>query len=318
MSATVEIHVSYSGDAIGLAHRIAREFGCLTYRFAGRQFDLTFPVRPWLGIDGTALLIMTTMDRWRHGDDAGADDDDADAPYQYELAVEFRAGDRATLRRFGRKLFDHLSTLDLPLLYSMGEGDVAFADFLPGRGTREFPDVTPMDSSGRVWWYEPRLYAPPLRPWPGDVAPVNDPAAAQVLCIATGTDLGLAARQPGEGRRQWLAPAVSTTLDLAPRDIGLLVERTLRTVGPAPQGADIVRRLASEVRLSIEDFLDRSTTIEVSVAGSELVARAYGAAALGDRPEIGATALVRRIPATATPQALGELVVDLLAMAATP
>jgi hypothetical protein len=199
MSATVEIYVSYSGDGIGLAHRIARELGCLTYRYTGRQFDLTFATGPWIGVDGTALLIMTVADRWRHGHDSGEGGDDGDAPYQYELAVEFRSGDRATLRRLGRALFHHLSTLDLPLLYGMGEADVAFADFLPGRGTREFPDATPMDTGGRVWWYEPRLYAPPLLPWPGDVAPIGGPPAAHVVCIATGSDLGLAACRPDAG-----------------------------------------------------------------------------------------------------------------------
>jgi hypothetical protein len=65
----------------------------------------------------------------------------------------------------------------------------------------------------------------------------------------------------------------------------------------------------------MEDFVGRSTTVGVGVEGSELVARAYGAGALGDRPDLAATALIRRIPASAQPEALGELVTDLLTKA---
>jgi hypothetical protein len=317
MSATVELYVSYSGDPVGLAHRIAQELGCVMYHYAGRQFDLTFEARPWIRADGPALLIISVADRWRHGYDSGEDVDDVDAPYQLELALEFRAGDRETLRRLGRALFGHLSTLGLPLLYGMGEADVVYADFLPGRVDREFPDGTPMDSSGRAWWYEPRLYTPPLAPWPGDVAPVSGPPTAYVLGMATGLELRLVAGEPGEGHRRWLTPAVSTTFDIGARDLGLLVAQDLHSAAPAPDGADILRRLAADAQLSTEDFVHRSTTVGMGVEGSELVARAYGPGALADRPDLSATALVSRIPVTASPERLGQLLVDLLAKART-
>jgi hypothetical protein len=317
MSATVELYISYSGDPIGLAHRIARELGCVTYHYAGRQFDLTFEAGPWIGAGGTALLIMSLADRWRHGYDSGEDVDNADAPYQFELALEFRAGDRGTLRRLGRALFEHLSTLDLPLLYGMGEADVAYADFLPGRGEREFPAATPMDGSGRAWWYEPRLYTPPLVPWPGDVAPVSGPPTAYVLSIATGTELRLVAGQPDDGPHRWSVPAVSTTVDIACRDLGLLLAQALHSAASPPNGADILRRLAADAQQSTEDFVHRSTTVGVGVEGSELVARVYGAGALADRLDPRAAALVGRIPVTAPPETLGQLLVDLLAKART-
>jgi hypothetical protein len=315
MSATVEIYVSYSGDAIGLAHRIARELGSLTYRYTLRQVDLTFDVRPWIDADGNALLIMTPTDRWRHGRDSGEGSEDGDAPYQYEIAIEFRGGDRETLRRLGRALFQHLSTLGLPLLYAMGESGVAYADFLPGRGTREFPDATPIDSAGRVWWYEPRLYRQPLAPWPGDVAPLADPPAADVLAIATGPELRLVAWQPGDGPHRWLAPAVRTTLDITARDAGLLVARALRFSAPPPEGVDMLRVLAAEAQLSTEDLAHHSTTVGVGAEGADLVVRAYGAGIPAAVP--ADTGLLRHVPATAAPQALGELVLDLLAKAAT-
>jgi hypothetical protein len=313
MSATIEIYIGYSGDAIGLAHRIARELGCLSYHYTARQFDMTFPVRPWIPSDGGAFLIMTPADRLRYGYDVAELGDAGDAPYEYEAVVEFRGGDRATLRLLGRALFDHLSTLGLPLLYGMGESDVAFADFLPGRGVREFPDATPMDSTGRVWWYEPRLYRPTLEPWPGDVAPIDEAPTANVLAFATEADLLLAATLPGDGPPRWWVPGVRTTLDIAPRDLGLLIARALRFSAPSPAEVDMPRLLAAEARRSTEDTARHDPTVGIGVEGADLIVRVYGAAAAPP----GDAALQRRIPAATPPQALGELVVDLLAKAAT-
>ncbi len=312
MSDAVSISFKYSADWQGLAHGIARELGCATYFFSGEEFALPLPNDRLIGIDGIGYSYLgPTAPLW---------EDTAWAPYEFKLSIEFRGGgDPARWdeieERLGRAMFDRLTALGVPMLYSRDSALTVVADFLPGRGVRDFAPGTSGEEAGYAAWYEPALYDEPKSPWPREVATLTTPPTAPVLVFATGILVHAVAAGWDGAAWRWAVPAASAFTTIGPAGVGRLVGYTQRdpALPPADIGPRILASFANRSELSTEDFGSRAVAIDLRVEGADLVAVPHRRAD-GPGQLMGPVVddLVRRVPGLIGPDALGQLVLDLV------
>jgi hypothetical protein len=140
--------MQYPGDAVDAVARVTLALDLRGY-FGSQPDSFRFTFGPLFG----GLLSVDL-------DVADVESGTAFSPYDFELSMEMRnapAPDRGEWRkRAGREVFDRLMTLNVPLAYSGGVD--LFADYLPGRGVREFPSGTGWEGDDRDAWFEPRLH----------------------------------------------------------------------------------------------------------------------------------------------------------------
>ncbi|BCB87906.1 hypothetical protein [Phytohabitans suffuscus] len=296
MADTVEIYVKYAGPAQELAHRVAEALDLRTYFFNGRGCVLPVDAKPWIGVDSWAHLGLKPTDLGRDGD-PGLSAGTAYEPYEFELSLEFRA----MPRRLGRAIFDRLTRLELPMAY--GDSADVFADYLPGRGVREFSPGTSAEEDGRPLWREPALSAARAP------APVWHPGSGAVTVCETG---GLLQFVPVFETR-WLWPVASTRTSVGAVDIGLSLAAALGTTDrPGRDERDeVLARLAAVARMPTDEFLRRTVSFDARVVGDYVVAVAHTAHRDGAPGAV--EELSGRTPAAAGPEPLGALVLDLVA-----
>jgi hypothetical protein len=293
MGDTVEIYLKYAGSGQELAHLVAEALDLPGYFYNG-GFVLPIDARPWIGVEGWAHLNMDLTDLGRDGD-PGLSAGTAYEPYEFEVSLEFR-GPR---ERLGRAVFNRLTTLELPMAY--GDDSDIFADYLPGRGVREFSPGTSVEDAGRPLWRERALDAArsPAPAW-------RVGAGAVTVCETE----GLLQFVPLFGAR-WQWPVASVRMEMGTRDLGLLLAAALGTAErPGDDKRDgVLAKLASTIRLPVEDFLRRTVSFDVRVVGDEVVGTAQA-------PRAGAPGAVdelsRRVAVGSGPEALGALVLELV------
>jgi len=314
MGGSVEIYVKYTGEWHRLAHQVAEALQVVSYFYSGHHHVLPVDARQWIGVEGWGQLILARTDLGQEGE-PGAAEGTAFAPYEYELSLSFRStGGADALQRFGRAIFDRLTTLGLPLAYG-GDG-LVFADFLPGRGVRDFPAETDAEEDGRAWWFDPRLHNEPAAPWPGELP---DRAAPPRPVVAFETDglLQFVPMAEEGGQLGWLTPVASARSSVGARELGLLLGCAQSTT--AAPGTDarerIILSLAAKARLSVEDFFRRSVCMEIRPGEQELIIEPRTPSGRPAGPQVpGADAphLGRRIAGSAPPDAVGGLLLSLV------
>ncbi len=103
-------------------------------------------------------------------------DDTTYAPYDHELVIEFHSrhgmAQEELGERLGRAMFDRLSGIGSPLAHGEVGGDL-FAEFLAGRGVRDFPPGTDYEEPARIG----RLVARTLRHPCADAKACGDPTS---------------------------------------------------------------------------------------------------------------------------------------------
>jgi hypothetical protein len=307
--------VKYAGEGQGLAHRVAQDLAVVSYFYSDRSYVLPVDAQRWIGVEGWGHLDLEQSDLGRDGDRAA--EGTAFAPYEYELSLSFRGGSPGTqdkvLMRFGHAIFDRLTALGVPLAYG-GSGNV-FADFLPGRGVREFPEDTNAEDEGRTWWFEPRLHSEPTASWPGEVASLAAPPGP---IIVFETD-GLLQFVPVSDSSQWTIPVASARSTIRARDVGLMLayaqRTTTRPVGD--EGERILSSLAASTKLSTVDFARRSVSLEIRVRGDDLLVIPHvphpGQPEGNQLSGPAVDGLAREVATRAEPEVLGQLVIDLVA-----
>ena len=296
MSDTVEIYVKFAGLGQELAHRVAQALDLPAYFFNGSGFVLPVNALPLVGVDSWAHLNVDLTDLGQDGD-PGFSADTAYEPYEFEIGVEFR-GPR---ERLGRAIFDRLTALELPMAY--GNDVDIFADYLPGRGVREFSPGTSVEAPGRPLWREPALSASRTS------APHWRVGAGAVTVCETD---GLVQFVPVFGGR-WLGPVASVRATTGAVGIGLVLAAVLDTADrPGRDDRDeVLTRLAGATRLSTDEFLRRTVSFDVRVVGQEVVGTAH--AAHRDGAPGAVEELTGRVPAATGPEPLGALVLELVA-----
>ncbi|MEJ3743597.1 hypothetical protein WEI85_09940 [Actinomycetes bacterium KLBMP 9797] len=324
MSNAVEIYVKYAGPVEVLARRVAEALELTWYFRSGRGFLSALEVERWIGEPTWAGL---RVDPTESGHDnellpeewAFEEEPTADAPYDYQVGLDMR-GPQEWIERLGRMVFDRLTGFDLPLAF-VGENVDILADFLPGRGVREFPPGTSASEAGRAQWWEPRLHDDPAAPWrPEPPPPVAPPG--RVTVFETGGLLQMVPLTEGSGGWRWIAPVTSIRVDGGARDIGLLLGSALTTTAPPERDdrAAIEEQLRRVPNAGIEDVADfgrRSVSVEVRSDGTAVAAIPHGPhRGAPDAPPSGSVIeeLVRQeSSADLDPAALGQLVLDLVA-----
>jgi hypothetical protein len=309
MGSSVEIYLKYAGPGQRLAHRLAEALELTGYFYSGGSYVLPVQARRWIDAEGWGQLILSGTDLGRDGE-PGSAEGTAFAPYEYELALEFRG----PLAPFGRAIFDRLVSLELPLAY--GDDSSVFADFLPGRGVRDFPSGTVADDPGRERWHQPALHHDVTAPWPSEVP--LPPPLGQVIVFETDGLLQIVPTSGVDGSATWVRPVAATRSSVGPRDVGLLLDSALRTT--ARPGADdralILVQLAEGAAPSISDFAERTVSVEIAVGPTELIAIARAPRSGRDAgDEISGPIvdeLLHRGVAGVEPDALGKLVLDLI------
>jgi hypothetical protein len=299
MAGSVEIYVKYPGPAQTLAREVAEELDLMRYFRSGSGYLLPVEARKWIGEEGWGHLRL---------DDADPDivDGTAFEAYEYELSLDYRGA----REQFGRAVFRRLARLDLPLAY--GTEMYILADFLPGRGHRDFSPQTDAEEPGRALWFEPRMHGDPFVVRPRDSP--SAPTAGAVTVFETG---GLLQAVPmADGR--WIRPVAAMRAQIGARSVGELVDVALRTEVRFARDdrAEILPSLAGAARLSTEDFTRTACCVELRLEGDELAATARAPQPGGPstaEPGPVVEELARRLPAASGPQARGELVLDLLA-----
>ncbi|WP_433325746.1 hypothetical protein [Spirillospora sp. CA-294931] len=265
MSRTVEIYVADRGELLPLAQRVGEELGVSAY-FASRSSAVfALDASRWIGAEGTGTLTLAPTD-------AEPDDGTALAPYAYELSLEYRGGDnlaRGELReRFGRALFDGLRALERPLAYA---DDVSlYADYLPGRGTRDFDTGADWDEDGRDRWNDPRLYGPDAEIPAPEPPPVP---RGSVTVFETGGLVQFVPTSTLDSRS--LVPAVSVRADQGDATIGralaLALARSSSTGGT--RDGDPFRAVAGTAGgLSPDEYARTAVSVDLAVEGETILA----------------------------------------------
>ncbi|MCO6003906.1 hypothetical protein NE236_02840 [Actinoallomurus purpureus] len=260
-------------DSISLAHEIARTLGAGGF-FAGRDGNvLSIKAQPWIGTDGYGTLDLKSVEAAEDGE-PGMYDDTAYAPYDHELTIEFRGGPGRTQQergeRFGRALFDRLTVLDRPLAYGEVGGDL-FADYLPGKGVREFPPGTDYDEPDPDIWAEPRLHDASYLARPAD-----DPKRLRGEGVVfEREDLLQIVPQvlAPEGEIRFGAPVVAIRTNADPVRIGRSLVRALGRPSPATmEYGDPAAWITGSTRRSADSFSREAISIDVRSDGDALTA----------------------------------------------
>jgi hypothetical protein len=179
VSASVEIYVKYAGEGQVFAHRVAGLLEVTGYFRTDSGYVLPLDAERWVGVPGWALLDIDRTDLAEGGEPGGAEGT-ALAPYEYECSLSLRG----PLDRLGPMIFERMTQLELPMAYG-GDGDI-FADYLPGRGVRQFPPGTDVEEPGRPWWFEPSLHADPAARWRAEPPPQPAPPGRAIVFETAG------------------------------------------------------------------------------------------------------------------------------------
>lgn len=296
MADTVQIYVKYGGSGQQLAHRVAEVLDVRSYFYNGQSFVLPVEAKPLIGVDSWAHFVLNRTDLGLDGD-PGSAAGSAYEPYEFVADIDFRGA----RQRLGRAVFDRLTKLQLPMAY--GDDADIFADYLPGRGVREFSPGTSADADGQPLWREPALRAQ------RSAAPAWQVGAGAVTVCETD---GLIRFVPDFGAR-WLRPVASVRSSVGAAGIGEMLAAALGTSDrPGRDERDeVLARLASTLQLSTDDFLRRTVSFDVRVVGGEVIGTARAPRRDGTPGEV--EELTVRAPVTAGPEPLGELVLDLVA-----
>lgn len=253
-------------DSTSLAHEIARLLGVGGFFAGGDGNVLSVDARPWTGADGHGTLDLKPVEAAEDGE-PGMYDDTAYAPYEHELAIECR-GSGARAERLGRAIFDRLTELGRPLAYGEVGGGL-FADFLPGRGVRDFPPGTDYDEPDRDIWVEPRLLDASRRP----VRSADDPGRLRGHGVVFEREglLQIVPRVPApEGEDRLGAPVVAIRTDADPARIGRSLVRGLGRPGPAT--GDPVAWITGSARCSADGFSREAVSVDLRSDGERLTA----------------------------------------------
>jgi hypothetical protein len=269
----VQIMIKDERDSTSLAHETARLLGADGF-FAGRDGNvISIDAQPWIGADGFGTLDLKPMEE-AEDDEPGLYDDTAYAPYDHELTIEFRGGPgraRGELgERFGRAIFDRLTELGRPLAYGEVGGDL-FADFLPGRGVRDFPPGTDYEEPGRDVWFEPRLHGAPRPVRPADTPELLRGQGVIFECQGL---LQIVPRVAGPaGEECFAAPVVAIRTDADPARIGRALVRALGHPGDAAdRHGDPVSWITGSTRRSADDFSHEAVSLDLRSDGDVLTA----------------------------------------------
>ena len=260
MGDTIDIYVKHAGPLLPLVRRVAQTLDVPGYHYAVTHASMPVEAARWVEADGWGLLDLILTDLGEYGD-PGSALGTAFAPYERSLSLDYR-GPRELL---GRALFDRLTDVGVPLLLAEPATGRVFADFLPGRGVRDFPPGTDGEVPGRAQWFEPALHgdaarsfaAPwPLRPpWPprGRLRVFETEGLLQCVTVAGG----------GPGR--WVTPKVAVRAGLDGAEIGRVLAWALSPVDhPGHDDASVHDRLAGTLGLSVGDFARGSVSVELS------------------------------------------------------
>lgn len=309
MGSSVEIYVKYAGESQVLAHRVAALLAVTGYFGSDPGYVLPVDAERWIGEPGWAHLDLHPTELGEDGEPGDAEGT-AYAPYEYEFSLSLRG----PVERLGRVLFDRMTELGLPMAYG-GDGYV-FADFLPGRGVREFPPDTDVEEPGRSHWYTAELHAEPARAWRPEPAPPVAPAGRAVVFETAGLlQMVPVVREPTGWR--WVPPVVTVRAEAGARKVGVALGVALGTAAPPEQaGEAVAASVASAPGASDVDFGSRSVSVEIRSDGAEVVAFPRGPHPGGPKEALSGPViddLIRRHAVGADPAALGELVRDLVA-----
>jgi hypothetical protein len=258
MGNTVDIWVKYTGPLLPLARRVAQTLDVSGYHYAAAHASMGVAAARWIDADGWGVLDLSLTDLGEYGD-PGSSAGTAFEPYEWYLSLEFR-GPR---ERLGRALFDRLTGVGLPLLFGDPATSRVMADFLPGRGMREFPSRTDGEAPGRARWFEPALhgagsrpFAPPWpveQPWPphGHVMVFETEGLLQCVTVTHGG--------------HWVTPAVRVRTDLGAGEIGRVLAWGMDATSQAGHHdrASLHDRLSGALRLSVGDFARGSVSMEI-------------------------------------------------------
>ncbi|MFD0686806.1 hypothetical protein [Actinomadura fibrosa] len=276
MSSTVEVYVADWRDAAAVAQRVAVALETSGYFRATHGYTYTIKTASWFTGPGVLTLRLTESD-W--------DEDDPDLctafeSYAYEVSAELAgvpglARDEV-LERVGRSLFDRLMVLGLPLAF--GNGTDIFADFLPGRGVRDFPPGTDLDADGRDVWFEPRLHGTDEQDGPAPERTVLRRGTVTVFEVG-----GLVQLVPqvavGGGRRRAVAPVASLRRGAGPEVIGRALAEVLdRSARPdVVVDADPWSWVTGTSRLDADAYARQAVSVDVELVGEVLQAVLHGA-----------------------------------------
>ncbi|MFI0482194.1 hypothetical protein [Actinomadura sp. 9N215] len=236
MSSTVEVYLAYSGGMPALAQRIGVLLGVSGYFGTAQGYTYTINSTPGLGESGFATLRLSDTD-WIE-DDSGTST--AFEAYGYQLSTEVRNVHHLSRgevqERLGRDFFDRLTGLGRPL--ALGDGMDIFADFLPGRGVRDFPPGTSWDEDGKELWFEPALHDADAKAAPAQEAQERTvPARGSVVVFEQNGLLQFVPHAAGGGDGlEAVAPVASARRDAGPDLLG----RTLAEVLDRSAQADVV------------------------------------------------------------------------------
>ncbi|RFS85489.1 hypothetical protein D0T12_10680 [Actinomadura spongiicola] len=299
MSSTVQICLRHPGDPAAAMARIAVALDVPGYFASADEFAFTLRSDPWTTPDGVLSVDLSALDRELYG----TGDDTAFAPYDFELSLELRnvpaQARQELLERAGRAVFDRLTGLNVPLAF--GDGTDLFADFLPGRGVREFPPGVSWDEDARDTWFEPSLHG--SRPAPSFDKERTSPARPSHGAVRVYETDGLLQIVPW-GEAGPVTPVASVRAQAGPALLGrLLAEELERSTPPSPQKNDPWPWVSGTARLSPEEYARTAVSIDVRVAEGAVQAVPLGAAD---------DALAERRPGPWDDEAAGELVLRLI------
>lgn len=203
----------------------------------------------------------------------------ADGPYagyDFELSLDYRGG----LERLGRALFDRLTVLRLPLAY--GDYLAVFAEHSPADPAPPPVVGLPAGSRALVFEAEGQLQALPV---------LGDPP-------------------------RWRTPVARVRSAVGAAEVGALLAAVLGATGGVDDRESVCGALTEPASVSVAEFARRSVAVELRVTGSDLLAVPYACDAdsvmSGEAPGAPLADLARGVPADASPEVLGDLVLSLV------
>ncbi|RFS85506.1 hypothetical protein D0T12_10770 [Actinomadura spongiicola] len=271
MSSTVGIYLAAAKDASAVSHRIAMALRAPGYFYREHGYTYTISLTPLLHGSGVATLYLSDND-W--------DEDEpylcaAFQAYNYELTIEL-GNVPASLRgeileRLGRLIFDHLMKLGCPLAF--GDDTNIVADYLPGRGVREFPADTSWDKRDRDTWYEPALHSPDAELSPSHDRPT--PPSGSMSVFETDGLIQIVPRvRDTTDRSHAVAPVASMRGSVDPLVFGRTLAEALSSSGQVDlvEGVDPWSWVTGTSRLNVEQFSRSAVSVDLELTGQSLIA----------------------------------------------